>query len=286
MFTDGAVASTGAIESAHTVIYADGQSTRRFAGRLDRILVVDPQPASTKLVHELLKDLGARSITSEANPAKALAIARKEEPQILICEYTGPDFNGPEFVRAFRRSDLACRQAPVIMVTAEATAASIAAARDAGVHEFLKKPFTIKDLTRRIEAVTLKGRDWVEAVRYIGPDRRRFNSGDYAGPRKRKSDAVPTDSARVEQALRIMRSALQAIDSDPHQAMRSMLAQAADLTKAGVALGDVQLTTAAAGLQACLNEVAETGRFNRPRIEAACLPLWVFMPLDKAAAAA
>jgi DNA-binding response OmpR family regulator len=268
------------------VIYADGRATKRFAGRLDRVLVVDPQPAATRLVHELLKDLGARAIIGEANPARALVIARKEEPQIVICEYTGPDFNGPEFVRALRRSDMACRQVPVIMVTSEATAASITAARDAGVHEFLKKPFTIKDLTRRIEAVTLKTRDWVEAVRYIGPDRRRFNSGDYAGPRKRKSDAQTSDSARVEQALRIMRSALQAIDSDPHQAMRSMLAQAGDLTRAGVALGDTALTTAAAGLQACLNEVAETGRFNRPRIEAACLPLWVFLPPDAATAAA
>lgn len=268
------------------MIYADGRATKRFAGRLDRVLVVDPMPASTRLVHELLKDLGARSIICEPNPTQALAIARKEEPQIVICEFAGPGFNGPEFVRAFRRSDMACRQAPVIMVTGEATAASITAARDAGVHEFLKKPFTIKDLTRRIEAVTLKSRDWVEAVRYIGPDRRRFNSGDYAGPRKRKSDAATSDSARVEQALRIMRSALQAIDSDPHQAMRSMLAQAGDLTKAGVALNDMHLTTAAAGLQACLNEVAETGRFNRPRIEAACLPLWVFLPPEKSAAAA
>jgi hypothetical protein len=65
-----------------------------------------------------------------------------------------------------------------------------------------------------------------------------------------------------------------------------MLAQAADLTKAGIALGDTQLTTAAGGLQACLNEVAETGRFNRPRIEAACLPLWVFLPASATSAAA
>jgi hypothetical protein len=65
-----------------------------------------------------------------------------------------------------------------------------------------------------------------------------------------------------------------------------MLAQAADLTKAGVALGDTALTTAAAGLQACLNEVSETGRFNRPRIEAACLPLWGFLPPSATSAAA
>ena len=104
------------------MIYTDGRSTNRFAGRLDRVLVVDPLPASSRLAHELLKDLGARSIIAEANPAKALAVARNEEPQMVICEYTGPDFNGPEFVRALRRSDMTCRQAPVIMVTSEATA--------------------------------------------------------------------------------------------------------------------------------------------------------------------
>lgn len=267
------------------MLYTDGRTTKRFAGRLDRVLVVDPQPSSARLVHELLKDLGAVSISIETSAERGMVAARKEEPQLVVCEYSGANFNGPDFVRALRRSDLACRQAPVIMVTSEATAASITAARDSGVHEFLKKPFTIKDLTRRLEAVTLKSRDWVEAVRYIGPDRRRFNSGDYAGPRKRKSDPVATDSARVEQALRILRSALQAIDSDPHQAMRAMLAQATDLTKAGIATGDMQLTTAAGGLQSCLNEVAETGRFNRPRIEAACLPLWVFLPADASAAA-
>ena len=38
----------------------------------------------------------------------------------------------------------------------------------------MRKPFTIGDLERRLEAVTLKPRDWVEAVQYVGPDRRRF----------------------------------------------------------------------------------------------------------------
>lgn len=267
------------------MIYADAQTAKRFAGRLDRVLIVDPQPASARLVHELLKDLGARVIANEPSGARALALAQKEDFQLVVCEYAGQNYDGPAFVRSLRRSESACRQAPVIMVTSEATAASITAARDAGVHEFLKKPFTIKDLVRRLEAVTLKSRDWVEAVRYIGPDRRRFNSGDYAGPRKRKSDPGTTDSARVEQALRILRSALHAIDSDPHQAMRAMLAQATDLTKAGVSLNDTGLTTAAAGLQACLHETVETGRFNRPRIEAACLPLWIYMPVDATQAA-
>ena len=45
-----------------------------------------------------------------------------------------------------------CRQAPVITVTGAATAGAILAARDAGVHEFLRKPYSMKDLVRRLEA--------------------------------------------------------------------------------------------------------------------------------------
>lgn len=260
------------------MIYADAPSAKRFAGRLDRVLVVDPHTASTRLVYELLKDLGAWQIAIEPNAARAMAWAQKEEPQLILTEYSGPGFDGLEFVRALRRSDMECRKAPVIMITGEATAAAILGARDAGVHEFLKKPFTLKDLIRRLEAVTLKSRDWVEDVRYIGPDRRRFNSGDYQGPRKRKSDPGSTATGRIEQALKILRAALGAIDSDPRQAMRAMQAQACELTAAAVALGDTALATASGGLQHCLNETAETGHFNRPRIEAACIPLWAFLP--------
>ena len=87
------------------------------------------------------------------------------------------------------------------MVTAEATAAAILAARHAaGVHEFLRKPYTIKDVMRRLDAAILRQREWIEAVSYIGPDRRRFNSGDYVGPRKRE-DRPSTDArltARID----------------------------------------------------------------------------------------
>src|SRR5208283_5007257 len=123
-----------------------------------------------------------------------------------------------------------CRRAPVIMFSAEATAAAIIGARDAGVHEFLRKPFTIKDLMRRLEAVAMRPRDWVEGIGYVGPDRRRFNSGDYSGPLKRRVDhAVTPDEARLVQALKILKAATAAIESDPRQALRSMLAQAEDL---------------------------------------------------------
>ncbi len=89
-----------------------------------------------------------------------------------------------------RRSTLDCRQAPIIVLSAEATAAAIKAARDAGAHEFLCKPFTAGALFKRVENVILKPRPWIEAKMYVGPDRRRFNSGEFEGDKKRRADAA------------------------------------------------------------------------------------------------
>jgi DNA-binding response OmpR family regulator len=68
------------------------------------------------------------------------------------------------FTRALRRSDLACREAPVVMVFTEVKAAQILGARDCGVHEFLRRPISLGDLERRLDAVSGRPRDWIEAV--------------------------------------------------------------------------------------------------------------------------
>jgi CheY-like chemotaxis protein len=230
------------------------------------------------MLTDVLKGLGAGEIRVATTAKAALTMAREESPQVIFTEYAGANWDGLELVRSIRRSDLACRKAPVIMITGEAFAHAILGARNAGVHEFLRKPYSTGDLTRRIEAVAGKGRDWVEGVGYVGPDRRRFNSG-FAGPRKRKSDAeaAPTDADKLVQALRIVRSAMKAVDSDPHQALRALHAQAVDLSALSVSLRDKGLAVASAGLLKELS-VADEAHVDRARLEGAAKPLLAFLP--------
>lgn len=266
------------------MLYVDPAPPKRFARHLERVLIVDPHPNSARMLHELLKDLGASSVRQEQSTAGALAAAREGDPQIVFSELKGPQLDGLELVRQLRRSDFTSRKAPFVMVTAEATAAAIVGARDAGAHEFLRKPFTLKDLTRRVEAVSGKPRDWVEAVRYIGPDRRRFNSGDYTGPRKRRADqAASPEAARLDQALRILKSALGALEADPRQALRAMQAQAADLLQIAGRLGDATLLGHAGKLRIALEAQAKAGRLVRAELEAATQPLWRWLPAEAAA---
>jgi DNA-binding response OmpR family regulator len=173
------------------------------------------------------------------------------------------------------------------MVTATATANAILAARDAGVHEFLRKPYTAKDLLRRLEAVTLRPRDWIEAVQYVGPDRRRFNSGDYTGPLKRRSDGKSTsDEARILQALKILKSAVAAVDADPTQALRSMLAQATELQRLAVITGDKKLTVATTDFQRYLALSAERGVLIPTDIAVRAEPLIALLPKEEPRGAA
>lgn len=172
----------------------DPKILARLAPQLGRVLVFDPQPAAAKLVAELLKDLGARDVVCASKTVKGLELVAHVDPQLVFMEYLGTDFDGPDLARRMRRSGLAARKAPIIMVTTEATVESIKAARDSGVHEFLRKPFTARDLFRRVDNVCNNPRLWIEAQMYVGPDRRRFNSGEFVGSKKRRADAAPSSA--------------------------------------------------------------------------------------------
>ena len=262
------------------MIYEDRNLSRQLTPNLRRVLVLDSHQPSARLLGELLRDLGANEIYSEPTNVLALAALRKIDPQVILTEMSGPGLDGLQFMRSLRRSELPCRYAPVIVVTAEATAAAILGARNAGAHEFLRKPYTIRDLMRRLDASTLRPRDWIEAMNYVGPDRRRFNSGDYSGPRKRLADQKPMPAGeRVLQALKILRSAILAMEKDPAQALRSMRAQANDLQKAAMTTSNSRLDEAVTVFQRRLaSATAQT--LSRNEIESGAAALWAFLPAE------
>lgn len=243
------------------MLAADPKILQRLEPHLRRILIADPNPAAARLLAELMKGLGTRDVFFESDERRILELARETDPQILFTERAGPRLDGESLTKKLRRSHLQCRKAPVIMVTADATASTIKGARDAGVHEFMRKPFTAGDLLKRVAVVIQRPRDWIEAVQYVGPDRRRFNSGDYSGPLKRradKGDGSDAKAAATDQAMRILKAALAQFDSDPQQALRAMRDQGERLKVIAVQSGQAPLAVAVATL-----EIALTGAPTR-----------------------
>jgi len=185
-------------------------------------------------------------------------------PNLIFIAHAPPLLNAPQLTRELRRSDLVSRKTPVVMLATDPTESQIMAARDAGVHEVLRKPFTLSDLLLRVDVVLNKKRDWVEGMGYVGPDRRRFNSAQFAGQRRRRFDreALSPESARIGQALKIMKLAIEAIDSEPRQALRALRVQADELQTAAIAMSDFPLAGAAKTLKAYLDTAVERGRFS------------------------
>jgi CheY-like chemotaxis protein len=263
---------------------ANPKILQRLAAKIQRVLVVDPNAATVRLIADQLRHLGAVQMFNAATVEKGYALARAVEPQLIFVESAAGGADGIAFARKLRRGELDCREAPIIMCTADAKAETIFGARDAGVHEFMRKPFTMGDLERRLEAVILKPRGWIEAIQYVGPDRRRFNSADYAGPRKRKADSALSPVARLSQALRIVRSAATALDSDPVQARRALAAQALELKKIGAQLKEPRLALAAQALDGCVRSQTD-GPAARADLLKRMDALLGFMPPDDERAA-
>jgi two-component system, response regulator PdtaR len=232
---------------------ADARTLSRIEPAVRRVVIVEPNVGASRLLSDIMKGLGAREVYVAITEEAAIELLRDVEPGIIFTERTGETLNGEALARRIRRSNMACRTAPIIMITNEATAAAIKGARDAGVHEFLRKPYTIGDLFKRVENVALKSRPWVEAVGYVGPDRRRFNSGEYSGARKRRADGAVDSKIDVkDQAIRILAAAIAQFDQDPVQAARAIHQQAQTLKGLAAKAGDAKLAIAAGGVEAFL----------------------------------
>lgn len=239
---------------------------RRMLAKLEpvvrRVMIVDANMHAARLLTDIMKGLGSREVAVEPDNESALRMAEALEPGLIFVERSGEGLNGETLARSIRRSHLSCRTSPIIMITAEATAQTILGARDAGVHEFLRKPFASADLYKRIENVALKPRGWVEGVAYVGPDRRRFNSGEYAGPGKRKSDAPKDGDAAMaeakDQAMRILAAALDQFDNDPVQAVRAVRQQAVTLKEVALKGADSRLQVAVGALEVSMASGAPT----------------------------
>jgi DNA-binding response OmpR family regulator len=227
--------------------------------RFDRILVIDPNLATAKMLATMLRSVWpSANVYGAQDTDKAMLLAGEIDPQLIFVEAAAPGLNGMAFTRAFRRSDLIAREAPIIMVFGEVKAAQVLEARDSGVHEFLRRPISMGDLQRRLEAVSGPPRDWIEAVNYVGPDRRRFASAEFDGPSKRRTDG--TQLGKINQALRIIQSASRQLDSDSVQAARALATQCRVLIELSAGQTPLRkLHAATTALQAYLQTTSRQG---------------------------
>ncbi len=164
----------------------------RYPATQRGILIVDPRPHMAGLVATMLRAIGRTGIREVNDGNAALLELGRQVFDVIIIDDAIARPDALDIVRRLRTTPGALNgQTPVIMTSAAPDAAGITAARDAGVTEFLRKPFAASHLRARLDAIEASPRAFVETDGFKGPDRRRRTAEPPEGER-RASGATPT----------------------------------------------------------------------------------------------
>jgi two-component system response regulator MprA len=118
-----------------------------------RLLIVDDDPELLRFLIEQLSAAGHQCIGCD-NGQDALLRWRQEQFDLVVLDWTLPDFSGVELCRRLRSSG---NTTPVLMLTARDDVDERVQALDAGVDDYLTKPFNLKELHARVRARLRRG---------------------------------------------------------------------------------------------------------------------------------
>ena len=116
------------------------------------ILVVDDASTMRRIVRGLLRELSLKNIREAENGSDAMEELRRKKADLVISDWNMPQMTGIELLRAIR-SDAALKNVPVLMVTAEARKENIMQAVQAGVSNYIVKPFSAETLQDKLNKI-------------------------------------------------------------------------------------------------------------------------------------
>jgi DNA-binding response OmpR family regulator len=112
------------------------------------ILVVDDQSSVRQLLQDYLTEQGFRVFTA-TDGQNAIYMARHEPPDLILLDIMMPKMDGYQFIRQFRLE----RQTPIIIITAREEETDAVLGLELGADDYVVKPFRMRELVARIQAV-------------------------------------------------------------------------------------------------------------------------------------
>lgn len=170
----------------------------RMGYRFDRIrmLVVEDNANMQRLIGTVLQTIGITDVVVADDVPRALQCLREEPFDIVLTDYSMQPVDGISFTRILRDPEQSAAPfIPIIMMTGHATRSVVAAARNAGVTEFLVKPVSVASLYDRLVQVIEHPRPFVRTGTFFGPDRRRRVRSFEV---ERRGSAARADAGEVE----------------------------------------------------------------------------------------
>ena len=121
-----------------------------------RVLIVDDYKTMLRIVRNLLKQIDIHDVDEASDGAEAIAKLRQDAFGLVVSDWNMQPMSGLDLLQAVR-ADERLRALPFIMVTAESKADNVVAAKQAGVSNYIVKPFNAETLREKIEKVLAHG---------------------------------------------------------------------------------------------------------------------------------
>ena len=116
------------------------------------VLVVDDAATMRRIVRSLLRELGIKNVREAEDGEMAFEDLKRQKADLVVSDWAMPKMTGIELLRAIRQ-DEALKEIPVLMVTAESKKENIMEAVQAGVSNYIVKPFNSKTLEDKLNKI-------------------------------------------------------------------------------------------------------------------------------------
>ena len=116
------------------------------------ILIVDDYKTMLRIIRNLLKQLGFDNVDEATDGIAALQKLRNKDYKLVISDWNMEPMSGMQLLTEVR-ADNKLKDLPFIMITAESKTENVVAAKQAGVSNYIVKPFNAATLKTKLTAV-------------------------------------------------------------------------------------------------------------------------------------
>jgi two-component system chemotaxis response regulator CheY len=116
------------------------------------VLIVDDYKTMLRIIENLLKQLGFKNVHQATDGGMALKVLHDTPIGLIISDWNMQPMTGLQLLKEVR-ADAGLKATPFIMITAESKTENVIAAKEAGVNNYIVKPFNAETLKQKITAV-------------------------------------------------------------------------------------------------------------------------------------
>jgi len=130
----------------------ESQGISEMSVTATQVLIVDDYATMRRILRNLLDQIGFKNVTEASDGADALSKLRAGTFGMVISDWNMEPMTGLQLLQEVRK-DGKLKDTPFIMVTAESKTENVVTAKQAGVNNYIVKPFNAATLKQKIESV-------------------------------------------------------------------------------------------------------------------------------------